>query len=217
MRRTIGFFSFLAIILCVLPVATHAIDFGGISARPANPQAGDERTAAWFVYTLSPGSSSDDAIVIENNTDQEKVFELYPADSTPSTGGGFALKQKAEPMTSLGGWVNLKKNSVTLAPHEKISIPFRLSLPANLAPGLYAGGIIVAENAGQKEQNGININTRIGVRMYVTAVGPAGGLPRYEPSPYLIMASALLVLLLITSVYMFIVFKRKKKHGSRLR
>jgi hypothetical protein len=217
MRRMIGIF---ALVILILPAAAGAVEFGGIAAYPANPTPGDERTTAWFVYTLAPGGSKSDLLVIQNNTDQEKNLDLYPADSTPTTGDGFALKQKVEKMDAVGSWVELKTNSVSIAPHEKATVPFTVAVPKIAALGLYAGGIMVAEAGAAKESNGIRLNLRVGVRMYVTVVAAprnVDGLPHSNSNPFWITGELLAVLLVLGGAYMMIVSKRKKKLDSWLR
>lgn len=169
-----GFAKFLlsAIFLTgFLPATALAIDFGGISAQPANPVAGDDRTASWFVYALAPGETKSDSLVVSNHTNESKTIDIYPADSAPTTGNGFALKQAAETMSVVGGWVHLEKNSIVLDPNESAVIPFNITVPANQTNGLWSGGIAVAERTALKNAvSGINLSTRLGVRMYITVV-----------------------------------------------
>jgi hypothetical protein len=215
MRRRIRVLTFLTILFFALPTAVWAIDFGGISARPANPTAADERTSAWFIYTLTPGGAANDALVVQNDTGKKIMLDLYPADSAPSTGGGFALKQKIEKMTGVGSWIALKAYSIKLAPRQKITVPFHLALPEKIAPGLYAGGIILAENTPPNNAGGVSINTRIGIRVYVTVVPATMAAARplaSASSPLLtfLTATALFIALsLLAVLYMLILHKRK--------
>jgi len=208
----IGIFALSMTVFCALPVAALAIDFGGISARPANPNAGDERTSAWFVYTLAPGGFANDALLVQNNSDEQKTFDLYPADSTPTTGSGFALKQKVEKMTEVGSWIKLEKNSLALAPHEKATVFLTVTVPKNIKPGLYAGGVMIGENGGQKEKSGVNINTRIGVRAYVT-VAPPKAVPSASSNWARLVAGALALIAIAGLALM--IFGAKKKPLKR--
>lgn len=220
MRRTLGILILSSIIFLAASSRALAVDFGGVAAQPANPTS-DARTASWFVYTLTPGATKNDALVVENDTDATKTFDLYPADSTPTTGNGFALKQRAEKMEQIGAWVKLASAAVTLAPHEQKNIPFTVNIPKTLGPGLFAGGVMVAER-GSAKTAGIDLSLRVGVRMYITVVpthmGDNNGLPlRGSPFVFYWGAASILGLLIIVSVaYMILIFKRKKKRGSRL-
>jgi hypothetical protein len=174
MRRLAAFFAATIFALAALPASVSAIEYEGVSAYPANPVPGDDRTASWFVYTLSPGGSREDAVVISNQTAEERTIDLYPADSTPTTGDGFALKQQAETMTEVGSWIKLDGNSVTLKPHGTAEVKFSLAVPEDKPAGLYAGGIMLAEREKMKtETAGLDINVRMGVRVYVTVANGA--------------------------------------------
>ena len=221
MRRTIAVIIFSSIIFLAASSSALAVDFGGIAAQPANPTA-DARTVSWFVYTLADGEAKNDALIVQNNSGEQKTFDLYPADSTPSTGNGFALKQRAEKMDEVGSWVKLASAAVTLAPHEQKTISFTVAIPLKLAPGLYAGGIMVAEHSAPRKTSGIDLALRVGVRMYVTVIpthfGDSNGLP-LRGSPFVFywgVASILALLVIAAAVYMILIFKRKKKLSSRL-
>lgn len=205
MRRICVFLgiTFLAL---ALPLAVGAINFGGISARPANPTTTDERTASWFIYALPGGGTKNDALLVTNNTDNKLTLDVYPADSTPTSGNGFALKQQSEKMTDLGKWIKLSTTLVTLAPHQEISVPFTINVPNETAPGLYAGGVMIAERVAADKTKGMKIATRIGVRVYVTVVPRVAATAKQKtlfPSAAAVAALALVARL---------VARKKKKH-----
>jgi len=203
----------LAAAIVAFPLLGKAVDLGGISAMPANPVASDQRTGAWFIYALASGGSKSDALLITNNTEQTKTLDLYPADSTPTTGNGFALKQKAEAMDEVGSWIKLEKNSVTLAPHERTAVGFALDVPAGQAPGLYAGAIMLSDNSAATVESGIGINTRMGVRVYVTVTAPAAGADKINPVIWYVVAAGLIIAI---AEYLLLAkrFKRIKKRNA---
>ncbi|MBI5037585.1 MAG: LysM peptidoglycan-binding domain-containing protein [Candidatus Kerfeldbacteria bacterium] len=108
--------------LLASPISVHAIEYGGIGGRPANPRADNPRTQDIFVYTLESGSSYDDGIVVINNTQEEKTIYLYSADSTPSSDGGFACKQYLESTKKLSTDKNGVGSWITFAvvPQERL-------------------------------------------------------------------------------------------------
>ena len=153
---------------------SRAAEYGGIGGRPAYANPEDPRTENWFVYTLNPGESREDALLVQNNTDETVNLLLYPADSTPSTDGGFALEQSMEPRDEVGKWVKLSEEEINLGPREQKIVPFVITIPADPKPdvGEHTGGILIqkvelpAENEG-----GLRLLTRVGVRIYVTIPG----------------------------------------------
>ncbi|MBI4092423.1 MAG: LysM peptidoglycan-binding domain-containing protein [Candidatus Kerfeldbacteria bacterium] len=87
--------------------AGSAIEYEGLGGRPANPDPNVPNSASWFLYQLPAGATKEDALRIENGSGAAVELIVYPADQTPSSDGGFALKQRAETMTELGSWVTL--------------------------------------------------------------------------------------------------------------
>ena len=110
--KTIFFIATVIAVGTAFPFAGRAIEYGGIGGRPAYPRPDNPRTQDIFVYTLEPGSSQSDGIIVINNTAEPKTVMLYSADSTPSTDGGFACKQYLESMQKtsedkrgVGSWI----------------------------------------------------------------------------------------------------------------
>ena len=191
----------LAAFVFVLPLTAHAVEYGGIGARPADAGVSEDRTGTWFVYTLAPGEGITDALVVTNGTAVKKTFDLYATDSVPATGDAFTLKQRTELMSCVGRWAQLAQDSVTLPPGADARVPFSVTIPAGTASGRYTGGIIVQERAAPSASGEIGFNIRLGVRMYltvptvITAVAPNISVtPRHQVSraaPYVASAAAI--------------------------
>jgi len=218
MRLLVRWFSIIIILFA--PFAAQAIDFEGIAAYPANPDPNDARTSSWFVYTLSPNETQNDALIVENNTNETKTFDLYPADSIPTTDNGFALKQQAEQMENVGKWVLLEANTATVKAHERISLPFKITVPESIKPGLFSGGIMISEHNTKNSDKGMNINVRVGVRMYVTVVTPIStiGDLTLPNRPYMrsLYAAGLVVGMGgLGFLYLFSIVRRKKLNKNR--
>jgi hypothetical protein len=197
MRSFIAFVLMSFIGLLALPFVALAIDYNGIAARPAVPTPGDERTASWFVYALAPGEIKNDVLVVQNNTNVEQDLELYPADSAPTTGDGFALKQRVQKMDKVGSWVKLEKTELKLAPHAEERIAFSVRVPENESMGLWAGAIMVAAAETQAKVAGVSFNLRLGVRMYVTVaqkVKAAPTAPMTGPVAVIVLSATILAL-----------------------
>ena len=166
------FLSFLVASFLLIPFAQGA-SLGGVGGKPANPDLDDGETDQWFVYNLAPGESVEDELLVDNSTDQTVIVKLYPADSTPSTDGGFALDQEVESRDDVGAWVTLSQTGLTLGPRESVVVPFTLSVPddPSLDVGEHAGGILIQPVVENVDQGGIQLQLRTGVRIYVTLPG----------------------------------------------
>jgi hypothetical protein len=162
----------LALTLTVIPSA-QAVESGGIGGRPAYPKAGNPRSESIFIFTLESGRRGDDGVRINNNTDAEKSIDVYAVDSQVSSGGAFACAQKVDEPHSVGSWIKLEQNQVTLSPKKSEIIPFSLAVPKRTASGEYNGCIVVQE-ASQKPTaagNGIALSFRSAIRVAVTVPG----------------------------------------------
>jgi hypothetical protein len=104
--KSLPFFVVVIALLCLFPFPTAlAVEYGGLGGRPAHPDPGIPNSSSWFIYQLKQGEVKEDAVEVQNNGVGQESVEVYAADSTPSSDGGFALKQRVETMTDLGAWV----------------------------------------------------------------------------------------------------------------
>ena len=86
----------------------RAIEYGGIGGRPAYPRPDNPRTDSIFVHNVEAGQIIEEGVRAINNTQEIKTLLIYAADSTPSSGGGFACKQLLEEQKGVGTWIALK-------------------------------------------------------------------------------------------------------------
>ena len=167
------YISFFAVVyfVCIAVFGGSTFAIGGIGGHPLKPL--DKEHKGWFMYQLKPGESFDDVLVVKNTTNKAWLVDIYAADSVPSSGGGFALKQKVEEMTELGSWLKLSTNEVLLEAGQSKQVPFTLTIPVGTEIGEWSGGImmekmdpaekeVVRENMG----SGIRLSVRTGVRVY---------------------------------------------------
>ncbi|MEK7529157.1 MAG: DUF916 domain-containing protein [Patescibacteria group bacterium] len=174
MRNILRVFFAVIVGIVIFNSTVYAAEFGGVGGRPAYPDPDDKRTRQWFIYTLNSGETKKDEVLIQNNGDDTVTVMLYPADSTPSTDGGFALEQMVEPRDFVGAWTTLEKTEVTVGPHESIAVPFSITVPndPSLGVGEYSGGILIQKIAKEPAaEGGLQLLTRVGVRIYVTIPG----------------------------------------------
>lgn len=174
-KSIIGGFLFCLLYLFFFVVPALAIETQSFSAYPTHSSDTDPRSKSWFIYSLSAGDQKTDSVTIVNNETQAMTLKVYPADSLTTNDGNFALANEDALKSSLGAWVTLTPSTITLGPKEKKNIPFTISIPANMAKGEYSGGIIFQNTTPQKISNkgmGINVISRIGVRIYESVPGP---------------------------------------------
>jgi len=174
MKKFRIFTGFIALlVVTVFSSAVYAIGFGGLGGHPANPDPENELTKSWFIYEIEPGSFVEDAIVVQNLTEESKNVVLYPADTIKSSNGGFALKQMAEEMTEVGSWIDLEESEFVLAAGQSKEVAFTLTVPEEVDIGEHTAGIMIEESGqeGIPGEGGASIGLRTGVRIYVTVPG----------------------------------------------
>ena len=148
----------------------QAISFAGLGIRPAYPEPSQPLTRSWFIYQLASGESKDDAVVVSNNSPRRIKAKLYAVDATTTKDGAFALLGEKDSQQGIGVWVKLAADEISLATGEEKIVPFKITLPATIKAGDYLGGV-VAEDSTVRGDKGINMVTRVGVRIYETVPG----------------------------------------------
>jgi hypothetical protein len=133
-----------------------------------------------FHLELLPGEEMERRAVVTNRTDTAHHVRVYPVDATVTAQGGFALGERDATRSGVGAWLHLPVSELTLPPHSTAPLPFRLTVPADAAPGDHAGGIVIeTDPKGQPQDLGdnfavqMNLVERIGVRVYLTVAGQA--------------------------------------------
>ncbi len=93
---------FVSLSLCH---SAQAIEYEALGGKPAYPRMDIEHGQNWFIYNLAPGEAKEDAVEVMNLYKVSWDALIYAADTTRSSGGGFALKQFTEPKNDVGAWV----------------------------------------------------------------------------------------------------------------
>ena len=166
--------NLLAALILSQLIVCSAYASGQISINVKNPDpyTGNQ---SWFVYQNQPGDVIQDIATVKNYSNAPAVVKVYPVDATSNDSGDFILTSLNEPQKDLGIWTTLKTSSYVIKPGEKIDVPFTVTLPKELSPGQYFGGLIAETAASTPEckncGTSVNINTRIGSRIYLTVPG----------------------------------------------
>ncbi|MDD5342446.1 MAG: DUF916 domain-containing protein [Patescibacteria group bacterium] len=153
----------------------QALEVGQRGIAPANPQGSSGPAASWFIYDLKPGESKEDAAIISNHSDELLKFQVYAVDAETTSDGAFAPLAKNFQHKDVGSWVKMSQDTVEVPAGQEVTIPFVVTVPKE---GVDVGehfGAIVMEEIREKPAygggTGVEIVTRVGVRMYVTIPG----------------------------------------------
>ncbi|MBZ4486293.1 DUF916 domain-containing protein [Microbacterium sp. cx-55] len=132
------------------------------TVRTASNERGDSRTS--FGYTVEPGSSVSDGIVITNRGAQAVELDLYAIDGYTSDDGQLALLVAGEESHGVGAWVTPDNDHITVGPGQVATVPFTVSVPQNATPGDYAGGVVTSLTVPDQAA-GVNVDRRLAVRL----------------------------------------------------
>jgi len=145
---------------------------GGFSLQPV--QLGSSGPRSHFDFTLSPGGSAKDSVVLSNFTANASSFEIYAADAYNLSNGGFALRLATQPKRDVGAWIRLPVSDYSVPARTSATIPFSISVPPNARPGDHAGGIVALLLTPVRVGSGSRIEIReaVGTRVYVRVNGP---------------------------------------------
>ena len=157
----------------LLPLGTTAIEYRGIGGQPANPRPDNPRSGSIFIYTLKPGESVKDAVIVRNGTDKPHNIQVYPTDSLVSSGGAFACKQKVEEAKDVGSWITMDKTEVSLPAQDSETVGFTLKVPENADVGEHNGCLAIQSGTQslEKDVNGLTLSFRSAIRVAITVPG----------------------------------------------
>ncbi len=141
---------------------------GGLGLTP-KPTA-NEPDRSWFVYTLHPGTSQTDTMLITNNSEKSINVAVEALDAINTSEGGFALIDSPSQNQDLGLWVTTEVNSIKIPAGKSVEVDFTLKIPENATPGQHSGAIVIYEKA-ENLPSGVGLKIRIGARIYVTVPG----------------------------------------------
>jgi hypothetical protein len=159
--------------LLVLPAAAGALlATGGPAAaadddvtwtvRTASNDFGSDRTG--FTYSVDPGASVDDALVVANHGDEPLELAVYAADGYTTEAGQFDVLAAGTESAAVGVWLRTGADSVTVEPGASAELPFTVAVPDDATPGDYAGAVITSLTQPD-DTAGITVDRRLGIRV----------------------------------------------------
>lgn len=158
----------LLALLAAAPVASAADDDLVWGTKPTDNAVGTGRPN--FAYLAQPGGTMRDSIDVSNHGTSAITVSVYAADAfTPDKGGVDALTSD-ERSTDLGSWITLDTDSITVQPHQVVTVPFTLTVPTTATPGDHTAAILTSlrtDAAGTP----LTFDRRIGSRVFVRVAG----------------------------------------------
>lgn len=147
----------------------------GISIRLVDiPQAAqsDPRARSYIVDHVSPGTSIDRRIEVQNNTSTPQSIELYST-AAKVEGNAFTGLAKGE-RNELTGWIDIEKPAVQLAAGESAEVMVRIAIPADAPEGEQYAAVWGEVRSAPEDGSQVVTASRVGIRVYLS-VGPGNG------------------------------------------
>lgn len=167
----------LAVVAPAVPAA-HAADAAPLAIEPASTGGGIKRSS--FNYTLTPGDSQTDSVVVSNLGDASQNVRVYLANAFTTASGKIGVKANESAKEDPVGWVNytskLGNGVIQIPAKTSKTIPFTITVPPDAAPGDYAIGLaavpVVDPLAAQPGQNNLTVVTAVATLLRLKVDGP---------------------------------------------
>lgn len=166
------------------PVAAQSGDQASFGIRPTKSYEGRPETSAYFSYDSTAGSVINDEALVLNDGQVPVTLKIFTADGITAQNGGTSLIAPDDPGAQAGehvsGWISLATTLVTLQPGEEVTVPFTITVPADVLPGEHIGGLMVESVAGaevsstpedDQAQFTVDVVKRVGVAVVVDIPG----------------------------------------------
>jgi hypothetical protein len=124
---------------------------------------------ALIYHELRPGDTIEDAVLTVNSTDEILALSFYGTDMFLQDDGIKYYKFPSDENNTINNWITFEQETYTFRPDETEVIPFRISIPEDINPDTYEGGI-ATEKAPAGTGSGINfaIRTIAPIKIIVT-------------------------------------------------
>lgn len=171
-----------ALAIVAAPIASSAIIAQAAPSAPAaegditwsvEPIQTPDGVRRSFEYTVDPGTQIVDSMVITNSGETSAEFLIYATDAINEleTGAFGLLEREAEP-TDAGAWITMASDALTIEPGTQAIVPFNLLVPSDATPGEHVAGVIAAViTAGSSDGAAVELEQRVGARVYLTVSG----------------------------------------------
>ncbi len=126
-----------------------------------------------LTYVSDRGATIEDAVTLYNYGTVQLTFRLYATDAYNGNAGAFQVLAADQQPTVAGTWVTLAQDLITVPAGKQATIPITIHVPADIAPGDYAGAIMASSptmGVGEQGQT-ITLDRRTGTRLYLRVNG----------------------------------------------
>lgn len=136
--------------------------------RTADNDHGTQREN--FRYTLDPGATLKDELVVTNHGEQPLALDVYAADGYTTTAGRLDALTRDTASSAVGTWLEPGVGRLRLAPGESETVPFTIRVPDDATPGDHAGAVLTSRTVTAQD-SGLDYEARSGIRVHLRVAG----------------------------------------------
>lgn len=127
----------------------------------------------FFSYEAAAGTTVEDSLTIANYGNVPLNLRVYATDAFNNADGHLDILAGHETPTEVGTWISLPQENVTVPPRRQVSMPIKISIPADASPGDHAGALLASSSVGGTGPDGrtVNLDRRTGSRVYIRVAG----------------------------------------------
>ncbi|KRC37477.1 WxL protein peptidoglycan domain-containing protein [Oerskovia sp. Root22] len=129
-------------------------------------------SAPTFDFALEPGATLTDQLVVTNHGEVPLDLAVYAADAFTSPTGALDVLPAGTPSEDLGAWISTDVPQVAVAPGERATVPFTLTVPTDATPGDHTAAVVTSLVTGAGAgAGGVAVDRRLGTRVLVRVAG----------------------------------------------
>ena len=126
-----------------------------------------------LIFSLAAGETISHDFNLVNINNEPIDVAIYAADGALTSAGGFTVQPRNSKQLFVGSWIKTDQEIYHLGPKEKKTITFKITIPGDVTPGDYGGGLtaepVLVDTALQG--SGGKVSTRVAIPVYITVAG----------------------------------------------
>ena len=111
----------------------------------AEPAAGSttDPKGGYFLVATAPGQVVTQSVGLRNDSDHPLDLRLAGVDAATAQRGGSSFALDTDTPAKAGAWLALDQTAVTLGAGASLTVPVRITVPADAISGVHLAGIAV--------------------------------------------------------------------------
>lgn len=149
---------------------------------PLGPAADLSPAGAYFTPTIPPGHRWAGGVVAVNRSGRPVSALVYATDALTAPSAGVVYPTHHRARLGAGRWVTPAQRRITVDPHQSLTVPFVVAVPAGATPGDHVAGLAVEAAEPSRGGGTFAVSTVARVVLAVLVHVPGGSGPHLQVS-----------------------------------